>query len=85
MFTCHFLGRGAAGLGCLPVNHNGAGTAGAFRASVLDRMKVQIIPQVSEKLFVLRNRTFEAINKKSIRFSHFLHPSAHQPPLAIVR
>ena len=85
MLSGCFLSRGAAGFGCFTVNHDGAGTAGTLRASIFDRMQVQIITQISEKLFVLRNRTFEAINKKSIRFSHLLHLSVHQPPLAIVR
>ncbi len=59
-----FIGLGDAGLGGLPVDEDGAGTAGALAASVFHRGQAQFVPQIAKEFLILLHSHTTAVHGK---------------------
>ena len=66
------LGREDAGLDGASVHNDGAGTAGALAAAVLDGLEVQIVAEIAQEGLVLRGAAGDAVYFEYV-LSHCVH------------
>ena len=67
-FPRRLRGGQDAGFRRFSVNDHGAGSAGAFAASVLDGVQMQVVPQVPQQRFILRRLPQHPVHRKLINF-----------------
>ena len=60
----------SAGFNRLPVHHDCTCAAGALAASVLYRMQVKVLTQITQKRFILTGAAHHSIYRKTIVLSH---------------